>query len=98
MFQQFDDVLLRLRFHLDQDLLGAILGQIGQQVGGRVGIHFLDDVGCPARIQGLDDGFLNLGRDLLQCLRRGLFIQGLKHGLALIRRQIFYDVGNVGRV
>ena len=60
MFQQFDDVLLRLRFHLDQNLLGAILGQIGQQICGGVRIHLLDNVGGAARIERLDNGLLNL--------------------------------------
>ena len=98
MFQQFDDFLLRFRFHLHQDLFGAFLGQIAQQVGGRVGIHLLDNVGGPLRIQRLDDGLLNFGFDLLQRLGRRLFVQRLKHGLALVGRQIFDDVGDVGGV
>ena len=73
-------------------------GIVAEQVGGCVRIHFLDNVGGALGIQRLDDRFLDSGLDFFQRLGGGFLIQGLENCLALIGREIFHDVGNVGRV
>jgi len=69
VLEQFDDFLAGLGLHLDEDLFGVILGEIGEKVGGGVRIHLLDDVGGALRVERLDDGFLNFGVRLLQEFR-----------------------------
>ena len=98
MLQQFNHFLLRFWLHLDQDLFGAVIGKVGEKVGGCVGVHLLDNVGCLLRIERLDNRLLNLGLDLFQSLGRGLFVQGLKDSLALVGSQFLDNVGDVGRV
>ena len=96
MLEQLDDVLLGFRLHLDEDLFRALFGEIAEQVGGGVGIHFLDDFGGAARIERLQDGFLNLGFDLFQRFSCHVLIERLKDCLTLIGSEIFDDVGDIG--
>src|SRR5580658_11006030 len=84
VFEEFNDFLTGLRLHLDEDLLSAILGKIGEKVGGGVGIHFLDDVGGAFGIEGFDDGFLDAGFDFFESLGGYVFIESAEDGFALI--------------
>ena len=94
--QEFDHLLAFLGLHFQQDFRGALLGQIGQQVGGRVGLHFFDDFGGAFRIERLDDRLLHLGLDFFQGPGGHVFVEGLEHGFALVGSQIFDDIGDVG--
>ena len=69
-----------------------------KQVCGGVRIHLLDDICRPLRIERLDDRLLNLWVNFFQGLRCGPLIERLKHGLPLVRSQVFYNVGYIGRV
>ena len=71
---------------------------VAQQVGGGIGIHFLDDVGGAVGVQRTENRNLQLGIDLLQGLGGYFLVQSLEDGFALGRRQVLHDVGNVGRM
>ena len=71
---------------------------VAQQVGGSIGVHFLDDVGSAVGIQRTQNRHLQLGIDLLQGLGRNLFIERLKYGLALSRSKVLNNVRNIGGV
>ena len=49
-------------------------------------------------IERLHDRFLDPGFNLFQRLGSGFLVQSLKYGLALVGRQIFDDVGDIGRM
>ena len=72
--------------------------QLGQQVGGGAGVHLLHDVGDPFFVQLLEQRLLQLGLDLFQGFGGHFFVQRGKHRLALGRRQIFKNLGQVGGV
>jgi hypothetical protein len=95
VFEEFDDFLAGLGLHLDEDLFGAILREVGEEVGGGVGIHFLDDVGGALGVERFDDGLLDFGLDFFESFGGNIFIQGAENGFALIGREVFYDVGDV---
>ena len=87
-----------LRLHLLEDLARAILGQVAEQVGGGVGVHFLDDVGGAVGVERLDNRHLDVRVELLERLGGDLFVERFEHGFALGGRQVFDDVGDVGRM
>jgi hypothetical protein len=95
MLEKFDDFLAGFGLHLDEDLLGVILGEIGEKIGGGVRIHLFDDIGGAFGVEGFDDGFLNVGFDLFEGLGSGLFVESTENGLALIGGEIFDDVGDI---
>jgi hypothetical protein len=76
-------------------LLSAILGEIGEKVGGGVGVHFLNDVGGAFGVEGFDDGFLDAGLDFFESLGGYVFIESAEDGFTLIGSEIFDDVGDV---
>jgi len=94
VLEQFDDFLAGLGLHLDEDLFGVILGEIGEKVGGGVRIHLLDDVGGALRVERLDDGFLNFGVDFFKSFGRHFFVESAEDGFALVGGEVFYDVRN----
>ena len=98
MFEKFDDFLAGLGLHLYEDLFGMILRKIGEQVGGGIGVHFLDDIGRAFGIERFDDRFLNFGIDFFQGFRGDIFVEGAEDGLPLVGGEVFDDVGDVGRV
>src|SRR5579864_8749465 len=51
MLEQFDAILLVFRLHLHQNLLATLFRKVREQIGSRVGIHLLDDVGGTARVE-----------------------------------------------
>ncbi len=96
--EELRELLALGRFHLTEDLARAVRGQLGEQVGGRVGIHHVDDLGGAVAVEGLDDRHLDLRVDLLERVRRHFIVERLEHGLALGGREVLDDVGDVGRV
>ena len=87
-----------LGLHFQQDFRGALFGQIGQQVGGRVGFHFFDDFRRALRVERLEDCLLHFGLDFFQGPGGYVLVQGLEHGLALVGSQVFDDIRDVGRM
>ena len=96
VFEKFDDFLAGLGLHLDQDLFGAILREVAEEVGGGVGIHFLDDVGGAFGVERFDDRLLDLGLDLFESFGCDIFVEGAEDGFALVGGEIFDDVGDIG--
>ena len=96
VFEEFDDFLAGFGFHLDQDLFGVILREVSKKVGGRIGIHFLYDVGSALGVERFDDGPLDPGVNFLESLGGNIFIEGSEDGFAFVRRKVFHDVGDVG--
>ena len=76
----------------------CFFGELAEQVGGGVGIHFLDDVGGAILVERFDDRHLDVGIDLLERLGGHFLVDRLEDRLALGRRQILDDVGDVGRM
>ena len=80
-----------------QELLGELLGQVGEQVGGHVGVELLEHLG------GARHGHLGerRGAQLLVHLLQGVGgevgVQRTEHGGALARPDLADDVGDVGR-
>ena len=96
--EQFLDLGLRRRLHLVEDLLGGLVFELVEHVGGLVGRHLLDDVGGLLRLERLEDAHLHVGIDLRQRLPRHLFVDGLEDRAALVGPEVLDDVGDVGRV
>ena len=85
MLQQLDDILLGLRVPSEPGSVPYVhSGQIGQQIGRGIRIHFLDDVSCPSGIQRFDDRLLNFRFNFFQRLGCGFFVKRLEDRLALI--------------
>jgi len=96
VFEKFDDFLAGAGLHLDEDLLGAIVGEVAEEVGGGVGVHFLKDVGGASGVERFDDGLLDVGLDLFESLGGDIFVEGAEDGFAFVGSEIFDDVGDVG--
>src|SRR5208283_3755704 len=77
-------------------LFGLILGEIAQQVGGGVGIHFLDNFGGALGVEGFDDGLLDIGLDFFESFGGNVLVEGAEDGLALGGGEVFDDVGDIG--
>ena len=75
-----------------------LLGQIAEEIRGRVGVHLLDDVGGAILVERFDDRDLDVGIELLERLGGDFLVDRFEHRLALGRRQIFDDVRDVGGV
>ena len=71
---------------------------VAEQVGGGIGIHFLHDVGGAVGVERAENRNLHPGTDLLQGFGGDLVVQHLEDGFALGGRQVFHDVGDVGRM
>jgi len=98
VLEEFGYFLFGLRFHLHEDLLGVIVGEIAEQVGGGVGVHFLDDFGGTLGVERFDDRLLNLGLYFFERFGGHVLIKGAEDGFALVRGEVFDDVGDVGGV
>ena len=96
--QQLGNFLPLLRLHLFQDFFRRFLRQVAQEVGGGIGVHLFHDVGGLVGIDGAHELDLHLGIDLFQRLGGHFFRQRLEDGFALGRRQLFQNVGNIGRM
>jgi len=96
VLEKFNNFLAGLRFHLDENLFGVILGEIGEKVGGGVGIHFLDNVGSTLGIERFHNRFLNLGVDFFESFGRDIFVEGAEDGFPLVGSEIFDNVSDVG--
>ena len=70
----------------------------GQQIGSRIGLHFLDDFRSALRAERFNDCLLYPGLNFFESLGGRPFVQGLKHSLSLVGREIFHDVSNVSWV
>ena len=95
--QQPADRIGLLRLHQVQQYLLIGLGQLGQQVGGVVGVHLLQDVGGPPRRQRRDDLHLVVFGQLLQDVGQPFVVQGRGHLEAPAVGQILEHVGHVSR-
>jgi hypothetical protein len=69
--------------------------EIGEQVGGCVGIHFLDNVGGAFGIERFDNRPLNAGIDFFESLGCDIFVEGAENSFALIGREVFDNIGNI---
>ena len=97
-FEEFLDLLTLLGVHLFEDGLGALVGELGEEVGGGAGVHLFDDAGDLLGVEGFDEGLLHLGLDLFEGLGGDLFVEASEEGLALGGGEFFEDVGDVGGV
>ena len=93
-----DDLPPLVRLHLPEDLSGAIFGEVAEQVGRGIGIHFLDDVGGAIGVERLDDRHLDLRIELFQRLGGDFLVDRFEHRFALGRGQVLDDVGDVRRM
>jgi hypothetical protein len=96
MFEEFDDFLAGAGLHLNEDLLGAIVGEVAEEVGGGVGVHFLNDVGGASGVERFDDGLLDVRLDFFESLGGDIFVEGAEDGFAFVGSEVFDDVGDVG--
>src|SRR5208337_1731901 len=96
--EQLFDLLPLLRFHLLENGVGLLLGQLGQQVGGGSGVHLLDDVGDPFFAEFFEERLLQAGLDLFESFRGHIFVKRSKDDLAFGGRQVFENIGQVGGV
>ena len=96
--EELADVVGVGRLHQVQDLPGAVLGEVGEEVGGLVRAHLLEDLRRPLGVHVLDHRALVVGLQLLQGLGRHLVAELGEDGAPLPRRELLHDVGDVGRV
>ena len=97
-FQELLDGLSVGLLHGPDELLLLLLGQVGQDVGGLVGLHLLEDVRDLLLGGRLDQGELELGVDLLEGLGGRLQVQHLEDRRPVGLVQLLDDVGEVRRV
>ena len=97
-FEELFDLLALLGIHLFEDGLGALVGELGEEVGGGAGVHLFDDAGDLLGVERLDEGLLHLGLDLFEGLGGDLLVEADEEGLALGGGELFEDVGDVGGV
>ena len=86
-----------LRLHQVQQYLLVRLGQLGQQVGGVVRVHLLEDVGGPFGLQRGEDLHLVVLGQLLQDVGEPLVVQRGRHLDPPAVGQVLQHVGEVGR-
>ena len=96
--EELRDLAPLRRLHLLENLAGVLLGQIAQQVGGRVRIHLFEDVRCAILVERFDDRHLDVRIELLERLGRDPFVDGFEHRLAFGGRQVLDDVRYIGGV
>jgi len=84
-------------FHRGEGLDGLGGGDVAQQVGGLIGLHFVQDAGQGLRIQARGQFGRFAILQFLQNVRRVLYIQARQEGVLLLRRQFAEEVGLVGR-
>ncbi len=77
---------------------GALVGELGEKIGGGAGVHLFDDAGDLLGVEGLDERLLHLGLDLFEGLGGYLFIEADEEGVAFGRGELLEDVGDVGGV
>src|SRR5690606_38375835 len=65
-----------LGLHQLQQLFGRLVRQLGQQVGGVVGLHHLEHVGCPPGRQRREDVDTVVLGQLLQDVGQRLVVEG----------------------
>ncbi len=95
--EQLRDLAPILGLHLLENLVRAFFGEIAEQVGGGVRVHFLDDVGGPVacratrrwRPERPGSSSSSVSAATSSSMR-------LEHRFAIGRRQILDDVGDVG--
>ena len=96
--KQFAHFVGFLAGHLFQQLVRGLFRQVGQEVGGSVRGHFLENVCRFFWIQLLDDlrgqALIEFGEDG----RSGLFVERSDNSLPLRRGQGFDDFGEIGGV
>ena len=96
ILQQPADVLRLVLVHQLQQLLGGLGRQLGDQVGGVVGRHLLQHVGCPFAAELVEDLHLVVLRQLLQDVRQPLVVESRGNLAAPLGRQIVDDAREVG--
>lgn len=96
--EEIFDFLALLRVHLFEDRFGFFFREFGEEVGGRTWVHLFDDARNLLGVEGLEEGFLEFGFDLLEGLGRGLLVERGEEYLSLCGGQFFEDVGDVRRV
>ena len=84
--------------HFFQNAFRLFLGQVAQQVGRSIRLHFFDDLRRAIGIERLENRLLHLGLDFFQRTGRHFFVQRLEDRFALVRGQIFHDICNIGRM
>ena len=80
-----------LWIHLFEDGFGAFIGKLGEEIGGRGGIHLLDNAGGGFRIKRLHQGFLKLGLDFLEGFGSHFLVEGTQDCFAFGGSEIFED-------
>ena len=96
--EQLAHVLGVFLLHERDEPPGAILGQVGDQVGGVVGRHGREQLGGLVVRQVDEQRRLIRRVHLLQGVGGELVLEDAEHGGALLRRELVRDVGDVGRV
>ena len=94
-FEEILHFLALLRLHFLEDGLRTLVGELGQQIGGGTRIHFFDDVGHAAGIEGFEQGFLQAGIYFFERIGGYLLIQGNENGLTLGRGKVFENVRQI---
>ena len=84
--------------HQAEDLLAALVREVGHQVRGLVRIHLLEDVGRARRLQVFEDVDLCLGFHLADGVGRRLVVEGCDHADSVVAAELVDDRRQVCRV
>ncbi len=96
--QELADVLRLLRLHQSKELGPALLGQVGDQVGGLIGAHLLEDVGRPFGRKVVEDVDLVLRGQLLEHIGSTALLERGHDAGPIAWRELLDDVGDIGGV
>src|SRR5205807_2200103 len=79
-------------------IISSAIGEVGEEVGGLVGGHRLEDVGGALVVEPGEDLGLHLLARLLEGVGRGLVVEAGEDGLAVATPELADDLGDVRRV
>ena len=98
-FEEFADFGLGGGVHFLEDLFAGFLFELGEDVGGLVGRHFLDDIGGLLGFERFQDAGLHFGVfDFGKGVGGGFAVDGFEDGFALGGAEFLDDIGEVGGV
>src|SRR5512133_3897001 len=98
VFQQFLDVFGIFLVHHVQQFLGLLLRKVTEYVGRFVRLHFFQDVGHLLVVQLIDDEVTHVRFEFVEGFAGGFRIDRIKHGADALDRNVFNDIGQVGRM